>query len=545
MKEKMRYLLATVFRQFKKPTDPQNLTKAEFYQLAGQFLKEYDEYVPNLWREHYSGYIERKLAKQPLTAVDYNTKTLAWEDAVSKAERKFRAYNEAVLANPEMHFGSWFQKLADGTTQSSTSGQQRKIVSKKAFVTGFWNAGRKLGFRLDQPWETFGLRDAAVRILGEKTQANNANRFDDFLQGGEDGKENPNEPVSAVDALDSNYADALTAPKLTVDDFELLNVVGKGSFGKVMQVRHKGTGEILAMKTLKKSVLVKRRQVAHTQTERKILGTIKHPFIVSLRYAFQTKTKLYMILDYFNGGELFFHLRDGRFKENRCRFYAAELACALQCLHNNNIIYRDLKPENVLLDASGHIKLTDFGLSKEAADLTHTFCGTPAYLAPEVIAGEYYGKIVDWWSLGTLLYEMLCGLPPFYHSNQNQMYKLIMYAKLEFPSHLSAGAISILKKLLRRDPVKRMGYKSGLEELKTEPFFDGIDWKALERREVTPPIIPVVKAGKMDITNMDEEFTREMPKDSPDVINSVLLNKGGALKFDKFTFDGNEGLTTA
>ncbi|MES1912266.1 MAG: hypothetical protein MHM6MM_004569 [Cercozoa sp. M6MM] len=205
------------------------------------------------------------------------------------------------------------------------------------------------------------------------------------------------------------------AQKMSVDDFDLLAVVGKGSFGKVMQVRHKRTGQIYAMKVLKKKELIKRKQVLHTRTERNVLVDVTHPFVVSLRAAFQTRGKLYMLLDYFNGGELFFHLRnDGQFSEERCRFYAAQIILALKCLHENGVVYRDLKPENILLDSEGFIKITDFGLSKDAmADgkLTHTFCGTPEYLAPEVLRNEGHARAVDWWSLGTLLFEMMTGLP--------------------------------------------------------------------------------------------------------------------------------------
>jgi serine/threonine protein kinase len=274
------------------------------------------------------------------------------------------------------------------------------------------------------------------------------------------------------------------------------------------------------MKVLKKEQLLKRKQVAHTQTERKVLEEIDNPFIVSLRFAFQTQDKLYMVLDYFTGGELFFHLKaNGRFSEELARFYAAQITLALECLHKNTIVYRDLKPENVLLDEEGHIRLTDFGLSKESISgntLTHTFCGTPEYLAPEVIHGAGYNKAVDWWSLGTLLYEMITGLPPFFNTNVHVMYEKIMRATLTFPSYVSPEAQSLLTGLLQRNPAQRLGGgPRDAEELKEHPFFASINWDLLTAKQLTPPFRPFTKDGATDTSNIDEEFKREAPTDTP------------------------------
>lgn len=239
---------------------------------------------------------------------------------------------------------------------------------------------------------------------------------------------------------DADYAEYCN--KLTVDDFDLLKVLGRGSFGKVMLVKKKDdpSGTLYAMKTLRKSALVKRNQLAHTTTERIILQTIKSPFLVHLIYAFQTADKLYMVLDYMGGGELFFWLkRDKKFSEGRARLYAAEIALGIQALHNADIVYRDLKPENLLLDVEGHLKLTDFGLTKGnitgpgAEGGTKTFCGTPEYLAPEILENKGHGKAVDWWALGTFLFEMLTGLPPFYDTNVQRMYHKILHEPLRFP----------------------------------------------------------------------------------------------------------------
>lgn len=315
--------------------------------------------------------------------------------------------------------------------------------------------------------------------------------------------------------------------KLCLDSFDLMRVVGKGSFGKVYQVRLKSSGEIYALKVLKKSHLARRKQIGGTQTERRVLENIKHPFIVSLKYAFQTEERLYMVLDYFTGGELFFHLKNGgRFGLERGRFYCAELTCALECLHENGIIYRDLKPENVLLDNTGHLKLTDFGLSKDCLrgnTLTHTFCGTPEYLAPEVIQGKPYNKGVDWWSLGTMTYEMVCGLPPFYSTNVSKMYTKIIMAKLKFPRGLlPPEAIDFLSRLLDRDTKVRLGVR-GATEVKRHAFFRPINFDQLLKLNVNPPFKPELKVdGKEDVTNVDPEFLQELPKETPMPKSSLL-----------------------
>lgn len=322
---------------------------------------------------------------------------------------------------------------------------------------------------------------------------------------------------------------------VTKDDFELLTVIGKGSFGKVMQVRKKDDGKIYAMKVLRKDTIIARKQVTHTKSEKNILMKIQHPFIVNLNYAFQTKDKLYMILDYINGGELFFHLKkEGRFAEARVKLYAAEIAAALDHLHNLDIVYRDLKPENILLDSEGHICITDFGLSKqiEKSEGTTTFCGTPEYLAPEVLKGQGHGTAVDWWSLGTLLFEMLTGLPPFYAQNVNVMYTKILSGELRFPSYISDNAKSLLEGLLTRDPEERLGAKGGTE-VKHHPWFNDIDWDKLLKKEIDPPFKPKVKSME-DTSQIDPTFTRERPIDS--VPDQSVLSESVQGNFEGFTY---------
>jgi len=323
--------------------------------------------------------------------------------------------------------------------------------------------------------------------------------------------------------------------RITIKDFDLLNVVGKGSFGKVMQVRKKDTGKIYAMKVLNKKTIIERNELAHTQAEKNILQKLIHPFLVNLVYAFQTEDKLYFIMDYINGGELFFHLqKEEKFSNDRVRFYCAEIVCGLEYLHAKAVLYRDLKPENILLTEDGHICMTDFGISKEGLatdnDKTVTFCGTPEYLAPEILQGKSYGKAVDWWSFGTLMYEMLTGLPPFYSQDVQEMYNKIMNDKLVFPPHVSADARSLLTGLLERVPEKRL---QDAKLIKAHPYFKGLDWDAIVRKEVEPPFIPNVK-GKNDTSQVDAEFLAETPKLSVD--KECNLSQTLQQNFAGFTF---------
>ncbi|KAL1610232.1 Serine/threonine-protein kinase [Paraconiothyrium brasiliense] len=302
------------------------------------------------------------------------------------------------------------------------------------------------------------------------------------------------------------------------EDFEILKLIGKGTFGQVFQVRKRDTRRIYAMKVLSKKVIVQKKEVAHTLGERNILvrtAMADSPFIVGLKFSFQTPSDLYLVTDYMSGGELFWHLqREGRFQEGRAKFYIAELILALQHLHEHNIVYRDLKPENILLDAKGHIALCDFGLSK--ANLTenattNTFCGTTEYLAPEVLLDEHgYTKMVDFWSLGVLVFEMCCGWSPFYAEDTQQMYKNIAFGKVRFPRDaLSTEGRNFVKGLLNRNPKHRLGATRDAEELKAHPFFADIDWDALSKKNVVPPFKPKLKS-ELDVSNFDPEFTNAL-----------------------------------
>jgi len=332
--------------------------------------------------------------------------------------------------------------------------------------------------------------------------------------------------------------------KVGLEDFEFLKVIGRGSFGKVMQVRKTSNGKIYAMKILKKNAIVARNQVEHTQAERRILQSLQHPFLMGLRFAFQTKGKLYFVLDYYRGGELFFHLKKKRrFTEGEARVMIAEVASALGHLHKLDIIYRDLKPENILLDHTGHLCLTDFGLSKDLAPETseaHTFCGTPEYLAPEIVMGVGHGKSVDWWSLGILLYELCVGIPPFYSQNVHEMYHKIQHGVLRFPPFLSDPCKSLIIGLLNRDPEERLG--SGVSDvgsiMEHEFFTAHFTWQEIDAKDVDPPYKPTTQ-GEADTTNFDKTFTNEVVVDS--LIPESALNSAND-KFGGFTFAPKSGL---
>jgi len=325
--------------------------------------------------------------------------------------------------------------------------------------------------------------------------------------------------------------------KYTVEDFKRKHVIGKGSYGKVYLVRkiiqHKTDtqdeveGDLYAMKVLKKEELRKRKQVEHTKSERRILEKIHHPFVVGLHCAFQTKEKLYFVLDYWPGGELFFYIQNFHwFPEKIARFYASNILLGLEVLHSNNIVYRDLKPENVLIDKDGYAKITDFGLSKEniqGNQQATSFWGTPEYLAPETLLRTGTGKASDWWSFGAIIYEMLAGLPPFYDKNRQELYNNIKNMEIDFlnDSSLNEKGVSdegkdLLSKLLVKDPSKRLGGGDrDAEEIKEHPWFKNNynDFSTIMDKTEKPPYIPNLPNDD-DVGHFDEQFTKMDPDSS-------------------------------
>uniref|UniRef100_A0A6B2L8V6 Protein kinase domain-containing protein n=1 Tax=Arcella intermedia TaxID=1963864 RepID=A0A6B2L8V6_9EUKA len=320
-----------------------------------------------------------------------------------------------------------------------------------------------------------------------------------------------------------------------------MKVIGRGGFGRVLLVEKKDTKQVYAMKVLKKGVIAARGEIEHTRTERSVLSKLDHPFLAKLHWSFQSDQNLYFIMDFINGGELFHHLAiEKRFNEERAKFYAAEIVSGMEYLHSAGVIYRDLKPENLLLSHKGHIVMTDFGLSKEGLlsddARTATFCGTPEYLAPEIIKGDDYTKAIDWWSVGTLIYEMLTGLPPFYTEDEENMYHKIMTAEIDFSKHhFSAEAQDIIKRFLDRDPNTRL---QDPLEIKKHGWFKEMDWEKLDNLEISPPFVPQVKSAD-DVSNIDDEFLRENIQEDDDDDQP----KGPVKKDDfiNFTFAAEQG----
>ncbi|KAG1928732.1 RAC-beta serine/threonine-protein kinase [Pimephales promelas] len=317
---------------------------------------------------------------------------------------------------------------------------------------------------------------------------------------------------SSPDPMDMEMYLSKPRLKVTMHDFEYLKLLGKGTFGKVILVKEKATGKYYAMKILKKDVIVAKDEVAHTLTENRVLQNSKHPFLTGLKYSFQTHDRLCFVMEYANGGELFFHLsRDRVFSEERAKFYGAEIVSALDYLHSErNVVYRDLKLENLMLDKDGHIKITDFGLCKEGITdgaTMKTFCGTPEYLAPEVLEDNDYGRAVDWWGLGVVMYEMMCGRLPFYNQDHEKLFELILMDEIRFPRTLGPEAKSLLSGLLQKDPKQRLGGgPDDAKEIMQHKFFEGTEWQDVYERKLVPPFKPQV-TSETDTRYFDVEFT--------------------------------------
>jgi len=276
--------------------------------------------------------------------------------------------------------------------------------------------------------------------------------------------------------------------KLT--DFDFLETLGTGTFGRVRLCKHKNSSQYYAIKVLKKADIIRLKQVEHILSEKSVLSSVNHPFIVRLYKTFQDDMHLYMILEYVCGGELFSHLRKvGKFPNDVAKFYAAEIILAIEYLHTKHIVYRDLKPENILLDHKGHVKITDFGFAKRVLDRTWTLCGTPEYLAPEIIQSKGHGKAVDWWALGILIYEMLVGYPPFFDEYPMKIYEKILAGRIQFPHFMDPSAKDLIKRLLTTDKMKRIGnLKNGAVDIKQHKWFRGVDWNELYNQLIPSPI---------------------------------------------------------
>uniref|UniRef100_A0A3P9IU80 Protein kinase C n=1 Tax=Oryzias latipes TaxID=8090 RepID=A0A3P9IU80_ORYLA len=331
-------------------------------------------------------------------------------------------------------------------------------------------------------------------------------------------------------------------------DFSFIKVLGKGSFGKVMLAELKGTDEVYAVKVLKKDVILQDDDVDCTLTEKRILALARrHPYLTQLYCCFQTRDRLFFVMEYVNGGDLMFQIqRSRKFDEPRSRFYAAEVTSALMFLHRNGVIYRDLKLDNILLDAEGHCKLADFGMCKEGilnGVTTTTFCGTPDYIAPEILQELEYGASVDWWALGVLMYEMMAGQPPFEADNEDDLFESILHDDVLYPVWLSKDAVSILRAFMTKNPSKRLGcvVSQGCEEaIKTHAFFREIDWVLLEQRKVKPPFKP--RITKRDVNNFDQDFTKEDPVLTP--TDETIIRQINQEEFKDFSYCAPEETQT-
>uniref|UniRef100_A0A8C8VGI6 protein kinase C n=1 Tax=Pelusios castaneus TaxID=367368 RepID=A0A8C8VGI6_9SAUR len=329
------------------------------------------------------------------------------------------------------------------------------------------------------------------------------------------------EPVAGGDTGSAANSVLHRLTPVSLDDFRFLAVLGRGHFGKVLLSEYSRTGELYAIKALKKGDIVARDEVESLMCEKRIFETVnslRHPFLVNLFACFQTPEHVCFVMEYTAGGDLMMHIHTDVFAEPRATFYAACVVLGLQFLHEHKIVYRDLKLDNLLLDTKGFVKIADFGLCKEGmgyGDRTSTFCGTPEFLAPEVLTDTSYTRAVDWWGLGVLIYEMLVGESPFPGDDEEEVFDSIVNDEVRYPRFLSTEAIGLMRRLLRRNPERRLGSSErDAEEVKKQPFFRTIDWEALLARRLPPPFVPVIK-GREDISNFDEEFTAEAPALTP------------------------------
>ncbi|KAK1225409.1 Serine/threonine kinase [Marasmius sp. AFHP31] len=309
--------------------------------------------------------------------------------------------------------------------------------------------------------------------------------------------------------------------KVGLDDFNFLAVLGKGNFGKVMLAEEKKTNGLYAIKVLKKEFIIDNDEVESTRSEKRVFlaaARERHPFLLGLHSCFQTETRVYFVMEYVSGGDLMLHIQRKQFSLRQAKFYASEVLLALEYFHANGIIYRDLKLDNILLTLDGHVKVADYGLCKEEmwfGSTTSTFCGTPEFMAPEILLEQRYGRAVDWWAFGVLTYEMLLGQSPFRGEDEDEIFDAILEDEPLYPITMPRDAVSILQKLLTRDPSRRLGStKEDAEEIKRQPFFKDVNWDDVLHKRIPPPYFPTIN-GSADTSNFDEEFTREQPTLTP------------------------------
>ncbi|XP_052083236.1 protein kinase C iota type-like isoform X1 [Mytilus californianus] len=339
------------------------------------------------------------------------------------------------------------------------------------------------------------------------------------------------------------------AGRISLEQFNLLRVIGRGSYAKVLMVEQRTTQRVYAMKVIKKELVNDDEDIDWVQTEKHVFETAtNYPFLVGLHSCFQTDSRLFFVIEFVSGGDLMFHMqRQRKLHEEHARFYAAEICLALNFLHERGIVYRDLKLDNVLLDHDGHVKLTDYGMCKEGlrpGDTTCTFCGTPNYIAPEILRGEEYDFSVDWWALGVLMFEMLAGRSPFDvvggaenpdQNTEDYLFQVILEKTIRIPRSLSVKAASILKGFLNKNPVERLGChpQTGFSDIMSHPFYRSISWDQLEQKQIKPPYKPELKSDR-DLEHFDKAFTDEPVQLTPD--DPKLISEIDQTEFDGFEY---------
>lgn len=314
-------------------------------------------------------------------------------------------------------------------------------------------------------------------------------------------------------------------------DLKMVRVLGEGSFGKVFLVSFEGLANVkmkklYALKVMSKAQIIYSNQLMHVYNEKSVMLTLYSQFFVRLYSTFQDERYLFMVMEYVPGGELFSYMQKIiKFTVKNARFYISEILVALSVLHGMGVIYRDLKPENVLIDEHGHIKLADFGFSKRMYQIdTWTLCGTPEYLAPEIVMNIGHGFEVDFWSLGVIFYEMIVGYPPFYHENQVELCRLIIRGNIKFPNFVPPVCRDIIKQLLQTDRRKRIGYKKGVKMIQRHPFFRDINWEFVQNRNYVPPMVPIIPKENINPTPLDCSIRSHMLSTSndPPIIDQIF-----------------------
>ena len=343
--------------------------------------------------------------------------------------------------------------------------------------------------------------------------------------------------------IDKNYTQnnedksELSTIKLSYLDFDPLYLIGTGSLGKVILVRYKKNKNIYAMKELSKSKIKINKQEEHSKSERDLMIELTSPFIVNIKFAFQDETKLYIVSEFLQGGDMFYHMHHStiNFTESTVKFYIIELILAIEFLHENNVIYRDLKPENILMNSEGNIKISDFGLSKKLEnqkDKAYTLCGTLQYLAPEILKNKGYDKSVDWWSLGCIYYEMLTGNLPF-KTNGNKINLDVFEEKIDFDENMNPLLINLISQLLNVNPKKRLGYGAqDAKKIKEDQYFNDVDWNKYLNKEIEPPFVPKLE-GELDLRYFDKCFTDEPVNSNRTTINS---RSNATSEYNGFTY---------